>query len=103
MILVDTSVLVDYLRDPSEHIRKTLIEQQAAICGVTRAEILCGARTEKDMDQIMKALDGFHTLEIRESFWRPLGEYLQKLRSKGIVVPFQDALLATVAIQYDVD
>jgi predicted nucleic acid-binding protein len=43
MILVDTTVLEQYLRTPSRPIRAVL-DSGAAICGVTRAEILHGAR-----------------------------------------------------------
>jgi predicted nucleic acid-binding protein len=44
MILIDTSVLVDYLRIPTDRTLRLFEETGAAICGVTRAEILAGAR-----------------------------------------------------------
>ena len=102
MILVDTSILVDFLRSPSPEIRAVLMEQGAAICGVTRSELLCGARTKVESEKIHAALNGFTNLEIPESAWHLLGEHLQTLRSRGVVVPFQDALIATIAILYNV-
>ena len=103
MILVDASVIVDYLKSASEQTRKKLIEHDAAICGLTRAELLCGARTLADINKINVALDGFHAIEIPEVIWPLLGENLFRLRSRGIVVPFQDALLATIAIHYGME
>ncbi len=46
MTLVDTSVIVDSLRFRTESVRATLIRYEAAICGVTQAEVLFGARTD---------------------------------------------------------
>ncbi len=43
MILVDTSVLVDYLRLPSDRVLHLFEENEAAICGVIRAEMPAGA------------------------------------------------------------
>jgi predicted nucleic acid-binding protein len=40
MILVDTCVLVDYLRAPSPGVRALLIERESAICGVVRAAVI---------------------------------------------------------------
>jgi predicted nucleic acid-binding protein len=42
MILVDTSVLVDYLRAPTDRVLQVLETHTAAVCGVIRAEILAG-------------------------------------------------------------
>lgn len=102
MILVDTSILVDYLRSPTNQVREVLLKHGAAVCGVTRAELLCGVRTSADAVRINNALDGFTNLEVTEAAWRHLGENLRVLRSKGIVVPFQDALIATLAMMYDI-
>jgi predicted nucleic acid-binding protein len=98
MILVDTTVLVAYLRTASPAIRAVL-ESGAAICGVTRAEILHGARTPADVTKLLQALDGFTQVAIDQDVWDALGEHLSLLRSRGIVTPFPDALIATVAIR----
>jgi predicted nucleic acid-binding protein len=45
MILIDTSVLIRYLRTASPAIREVFASTDCGICGVTRAEILHGART----------------------------------------------------------
>jgi predicted nucleic acid-binding protein len=98
MILVDATVLVHYLRTASKPIRAVL-DSGAAICGVTRAEILHGARTPADIASLVQALNGFVQVPIEEDAWDALGQNLSILRSRGIVLPFPDALLATVAIR----
>ena len=103
MILLDTSVIVDYLRSPTDRMRRLFLENGSAICGVTRAELLYGAKREDDLLRIMTALAAFRPLDIPESVWSNLGEHLFALRSHGITVPFQDALLATVAIYHQVE
>jgi len=99
MILVDTTVVVEYLRTASEPICAVLDSGAAAICGVTRAEILHGARTPADVASLVEALDGFVQVPIDEDAWDALGWNLSVLRSRGAVTPFPDALIATVAIR----
>jgi predicted nucleic acid-binding protein len=97
VILLDTSVLVRYLRTASPAIRQVLVSTDCVICGVTRAEILHGARTPADVKDLHNALDSFLQLPIQEATWDHLGLHLATLRSRGLPMPFQDVLLATVA------
>jgi len=99
MILADSSILVAYLRNAPPDIERTLLSAQVAICGVTRAEILHGARSEKNVEEILNILADFDDASIPESTWTALGRNLFLLRTKGIGVAFQDALLATLAIE----
>jgi predicted nucleic acid-binding protein len=66
VILLDTSVLVRYLRTASPAIRQVLVSTDCAICGVTRAEILHGARTPADAKDLREALDAFVQLPIAD-------------------------------------
>jgi predicted nucleic acid-binding protein len=102
MILLDTTVLVHYLRTRSPSIRG-IFEAGAAICGVTRAEVLHGARTAHDIAKLIEALDGFVQIPIEQETWDALGANLSLLRSRGVVTPFPDALIATVAIRSDLE
>lgn len=102
MILLDTSVIVGYLRRPSDAVRAIFLEHEAAICGVTLAELLFGAKNPTDLDRLVAAIQGFRRLEIAEGVWTSLGYTLFQLRTQGIVVPFQDVLLATVAMYHRV-
>lgn len=103
MILVDTSVLVYYLRSGSSGIRAVLASAPCAICGVIRAEILHGARTPQDAVSLRVALDALTQLPIPETVWDNLGSNLSVLRSRGLPMPFQDVLIATVALHHDTE
>ncbi|HPD29171.1 MAG TPA: hypothetical protein PLL20_04195 [Phycisphaerae bacterium] len=43
-------------------------------------------------------MDCFVRLPIDEKVWNDLGRILRTLRSRGLAVPFADALIATVAM-----
>lgn len=103
MILVDTSVLVQYLRSGNSGIRAVLASAPCAICGVIRAEVLHGARTEQDAVSLRRALDALPQLPTPEVVWDELGSNLSVLRSLGLPMPFQDVLIATVALHHDAE
>jgi predicted nucleic acid-binding protein len=103
MILIDASVLVRYLRTASPAIREVLASADCAICGVTRAEILHGARNTKDAKDLREAMDAFVQLPIQDATWDHLGDQLALLRARGLPMPFQDVLLAVVAIDHEAE
>jgi predicted nucleic acid-binding protein len=56
MILAETTIVVDFLRAPTPRLLQIIHDHQAAICGVTRAEIYCGARAPIDLIRFDAAL-----------------------------------------------
>ncbi|MEX0704323.1 MAG: PIN domain-containing protein [Planctomycetales bacterium] len=98
MILVDTSVIIDALRRPDPRMQQTFVAHAAAICGVTRAEVLYGARDDADYGKLRSALASLPQVPIPESLWDRVGYNLYLLRTHGVTVPFQDVVIATVAI-----
>lgn len=103
MILVDTSILVRYFRTGSPAILEIFQSADCGVCGVTRAEILHGARSAEDAAKLRAALEPFTAVPIDERIWDRLGDHLALLRRHGLPLPFQDALLATVALEQDTD
>jgi predicted nucleic acid-binding protein len=101
MILVDTTLVVDYLRAPTPRLIRAIKDHEAAICGVTLAEIHAGARSPKDSQKFDAALSIFGRVAIPKKIWPSLGHNLALLGAKGISVPFPDALIATVALEND--
>ncbi len=103
MILLDSSVLIDYLRtnDPKlQHLFKT---EDGAISGIMRAEILWGARDAAHRQKLIQFLDGLIQVLIPQPLWDLAGDNLAALRRGGITVPFQDAIIATMAIANDIE
>src|SRR5690242_15412077 len=99
MILVDSSVVIDALRKPDPKLQGLFNSFQPAICGIALAEILHGARDPADYAKLLAALGAFPHVAMPESIWQIVGRNLWNLCSKGVTVPFQDVIIATVAIE----
>jgi predicted nucleic acid-binding protein len=89
LILIDASVLIEYLRHRNAAIGVALGELDLGIGGVTRAEVLHGARNASDWDKLIILLDQFQPVEMLERSWEATGRLLYQLRVKGLIVPFQ--------------
>jgi predicted nucleic acid-binding protein len=103
MILVDTSVVIDYTRSGDAKMLALFQTHSAAICGVTRAEVLAGVRSPQHRGRLVAALNSFFALPILEAGWDQIGDYLLALRTAGVTVPFADVVIAAVAIAHDVE
>ncbi|MHB1036981.1 MAG: PIN domain-containing protein [Pirellulales bacterium] len=99
MILLDTSVLIDALQTQNAKMRQQFVDLEAAICGVTWAEVLHGATDERQFHRLANALAQFPQVAMPEGIWAASGRTLYILRTAGLVVPFADAILATVAME----
>ena len=97
MILVDTNIIIDYWNSPDEKLTKVFSEEDIAICGIVEAELLHGARSEKELDNITEAISCFERLYVGEN-WNHLGRILYRLRKAGVTLPFTDAIIAQIAI-----
>jgi predicted nucleic acid-binding protein len=103
MILTDTSVVVEFLRTADPKLRHLIVTHGAAVCGVTRAEILHGARSAAHRQLLLAALNLFQQLPFPDSLWDEVGDHLAALRAAGVTVPLADVIIATVAIANGVE
>jgi predicted nucleic acid-binding protein len=103
MILVDAGVLIDFLRTKDPKLARLFRSLPVAVCGVTRAEILTGARGARDRQRLLRFLNAFQQAPIPEAAWDLAGDNLAALRSQGITVPFPDAVIATLGIEDDIE
>lgn len=99
MILADTNVIIDFWNKPTEPARKIFDENDIATCGVIKAELLRGSNSEKQFSQIENALRDFSYLPFSESDWPSLAKQFITLKQNGLAVPFQDAMIAYLAIK----
>jgi len=103
MILVDTSVLVSFLRTRDTRLGGLLQSLPTAICGAIRTEILAGSRTPNDRSRLITFLAAFRHIDTPEPIWDAVGDTISRLGSQALTVPFSDALIATLAIANDVE
>jgi len=103
MIIVDSTVLIDYLRSVDAGLLATMQKHGPAICGVMRAEVVAGARGPKHRRDLIQFLDGFQQISLPETLWDQIGDNAAMLRAGGVTVPFTDVIIATLAIALDVE
>jgi hypothetical protein len=103
MILVDTSVVIDYARGKDAKLVSLLPTLPVAVCGIVRAELLYGSRDPGDRPALLTLLNTFQQVPIPDSMWDIVGDHLAALRAAGITVPFQDVVIATLAIANDIE
>ena len=99
MILADSCIIIDYLRNPTPEAKKIFSRNEIATCGVVKAEILRGASSSSQFTKLEKALECFENIPFEERYWTDLAQMLNNLKTQGITVPFQDAMIALLAIK----
>jgi predicted nucleic acid-binding protein len=96
--LLDTSVVIDYLRTGDPRLLALFTAHDAAVCGITRAEVLNGARDPSHRHRLVAALNTFRQVPIPDPVWDTVGDHLAALRGAGVTVPFADVIIGTLAI-----
>lgn len=102
MILADTNIFIDFWNKPTEDLKNVFIQEDIAICGVVRAELLHGAVSAKDFANITTMLEAFDEFNLEISDWQILGDNLYNLRKKGISIPFSDIIIATIVLNHGI-
>ncbi len=109
MILVDTSVLIDYLKGIENKSTKMFLQilEKGIPFGINHViymEVLQGAKTERDYNALNKYLDTqtFYELKRGKESYADAAKMYFKLRQKGVTVKStMDCLIAQVAIEND--
>lgn len=98
MVLLDSNIIIDLWKNPSEAVKYLLKTDEVCICGVVRSELMHGAYSEKNLAEISAKLDLLEELNLEENQWDGLGRLLYKLRINGVTLPFADAMIAYIAL-----
>ena len=97
MILVDSSVVIDYSRKEAK-LLKLFLNLRLAVCGVVRAEVLTGSRSALERGKHIGILDSLTQISTPETIWDAVGDYAAALRAGGVTVPLPDVVIAALAI-----
>lgn len=100
-IIVDTSVWIEYLKNRpvlAEALDQHLLAGNIFTVGPVIAELLQGAKTEKDNRELKNSIEGLPFVEACLEDWKLAGGISFKLRRKGVTVPITDCVIAAVAI-----
>jgi len=99
-ILVDTSAWIEFFRkkDPYYKVILELIDNGKVCClGIVLAELLQGAKSQKELDVLKEFLYVFDFLPESTEMWRKAGELSYLLRQKGKAVGLSDCYISIVA------
>ena len=107
MILVDTSVWVEVLRDKTGRIVKVFRERAGdeiiAFSRFTQLELLQGAKNEQEWQRLDTYLSTQYYLEATEDTWRDAARIYFELRKNGITINSSiDCCIAQLAIETQV-
>jgi predicted nucleic acid-binding protein len=103
MTLLDASIIIDGLRTKNVQLIEQLRLIDGAVCGVTRAEVLSGARGRQDLERLCTILDGFQQIAIPDAMWDEVGATQAQLGARGVTVPLADTTLAVVAMSLNAE
>ena len=106
MVVVDTSVWIDFFRNPADEDNNGLEElirdqNRAAICGIILQEILQGIREPKSYELTRQRLLFLPFLDANREVHLLAAALYRDLRKKGVTVPSTDAAIAAVALHHD--
>lgn len=108
MVLVDTTVWIDFFADRSEpHVAalEKLIENEEdlCLCGIILAEVLQGIRSEEDYIKTKDYLDDLLFLPMQQATFIRAAEVYRSLRKRGVTIRKPvDCMIASVAIEHDI-
>ena len=101
MILADTSILIDFWKNPTTEKESIFQENEIATCGVIFTEILRGSKNPKESEKLKTALECFEYLAFEKQDWLEVSSLFAKLKKSGLTIPFQDGIIAYLAIKND--
>ena len=105
MVIIDTSIWVQAYRvqaSPERAEVERLVQSgEAATLGLILAEVLRGARSETEFDEITEELLATRLLDSNQQTWILAGRILFDLRLRGQTIPLPDAVIAAHALAGD--
>jgi hypothetical protein len=103
LVLVDTSVWIEYFQRKDELIEKEmdslLRSEEVATAGLILAELRQGCRTPNQVKLMLDAMEPLFYLESDRTSWLKAGEIAGEARARGYKLEVGDCLLAAMALR----
>jgi hypothetical protein len=100
-VLVDTSVWVSYFRvgSPglSEKVDRLLEEAEVCVPKIVLAELVQGAKSEREISAIEDFFDAFTVLDQSPETWLKAGRLARQLKTRGKTLHLLDCYIAVIA------
>jgi predicted nucleic acid-binding protein len=105
MVVIDTDVIISAYRraDSPEkaEFRHLVMTGEAATVGIILAEVLRGAQSEQEFEEMTEELLAMEFLEIDQDIWLQAAHILFYLKRQGQIIPLPDAVIAAQALSGD--
>lgn len=103
--IIDTSVWIDYFRKQSaalsEAVDAVLSGDDIYIPKIVMAELIQGAKSQKEILIIEDFIDTFKIIDQKEHTWIEAGKLSYRLKKKGKNVNLTDCYIAIIAREYE--
>lgn len=109
MILVDTSVFIDFFNGKRSKQSEMLVEsvensEDICTCGLIITEILQGIRSDKEYDGIKNILSGLLYLPVTKNMFIRAASLYRTIRKDGKTIRSPiDCILASLCLEHEVD
>ncbi len=103
MILADSCILIDYLREDQNITKKINVigTNNIVLNSIIVMELICGARNKVELNSIKKRLNHFQVLEINQAIMDDANSLMEIFcLSHGLKIP--DAIIAATARFYEI-
>jgi predicted nucleic acid-binding protein len=103
VVLVDTDVIVEFLKGSAEATRSLseIGARNIAISAITRMELLVGAQNNRELARIEKAISAIQEIPISEPVSRGATSLIKRYaKSHGLKIP--DGIIAATAIEQEI-
>ena len=104
-VLIDTSVWIKYFRDKptsvSRKVDEILSKQEVYVPKIVIAELIQGAKSEREISVIEDFVDAFNIIDQKEDTWIKTGKLSFTLKRKGKTINLTDCYIAMIAKEYE--
>ena len=104
-ILVDTSIWIDYFKNKSsgiaDKVDEMLTGDDVYVPKIVIAELIQGAKSEREVAVIEEFVDAFHIVDQGEDTWIKAGKLSYSLKKKGRNINLSDCYIAVIAQEHD--
>lgn len=103
-VLIDTSVWIDYFKGEGgellEMTDRFLTYSAVYVPKVVIAELIQGAKSEKEISVIESFIEAFHIIDQTENTWLNAGRLSYSMKRRGIKVNLVDCYIAVLAEEH---
>jgi len=104
-VLIDTSIWIDYFKDKSpilsKKVDKILLQNEVYVPKIVIAELIQGAKSEKEISIIEDFIDAFNIIDQKENSWLKAGRLSYSLKKKGKTINLIDCYIAVIAQEHN--